>query len=329
MAQSFLASRAAARLPHPCSCSLRSCCHWPSLPLRLPLPDRSPSSPDAGVQPARSVCAVHLQDAFLATMRTCGMVHKLAFKGLDPRVFQSGCFNGCGCAFRTGDVRDDTMAHGGPYWRLGPNATCGPQHWGPVDARGAHHTRPHHVPNTQDLGTNTTTSGGSVAASNGGPAGSGSGRSTGANGGSGNATAQDVPVWDLLGPFSGWVRDPASADGEAPTPPGGWVLRHFACSGDTRDKAKLMHNLLGGVVGNTPAAIKLFGLEARPPVGASGGGGGGGGGNHTGGGSGAGRDLGDGGVRSRWDGGNGARGTGRDLEGRRHRHRRRDRGRQR
>ncbi|EFJ49793.1 hypothetical protein VOLCADRAFT_117113 [Volvox carteri f. nagariensis] len=49
------------------------------------------------------------QDIFGKVMVKCTAVHGLRFQVLDPRLFQSGCFPGCGCKFFNNEIRPDRI----------------------------------------------------------------------------------------------------------------------------------------------------------------------------------------------------------------------------
>ncbi|GFR47501.1 hypothetical protein Agub_g9230 [Astrephomene gubernaculifera] len=70
------------------------------------------------------------QDIYGKVMGRCTAIQGLRWHLLDPRVFQSGCFPGCGCSFRDEEVTPARLGAFSRGHRLLPGGLCGPQHWG-------------------------------------------------------------------------------------------------------------------------------------------------------------------------------------------------------
>ncbi|GLI61986.1 hypothetical protein VaNZ11_004553 [Volvox africanus] len=69
------------------------------------------------------------QDIYGKVMIKCTTRHQLRFQVLDPRLFQSACFPGCGCRFRNDEVIPARIGKFSRGSRKLPGGVCGPQHW--------------------------------------------------------------------------------------------------------------------------------------------------------------------------------------------------------
>ncbi len=178
------------------------------------------------------------QDIYGKIIGKCASVHSLRWQVLDPRLFQSACYPGCGCAFADAAVTARSIGRYSPGHKFLPGGEkdkmCGPQHWGAVA---------------------------------GGPAGAASSSGDGSNDGGGISEEngrERLRVRSRLlvgkeGQGEGGKKGVGSGGGEGvggrvdASP--GWILRHFACSGATSQKGRFMGNLVEGYYGNTLAEI--------------------------------------------------------------------------
>ncbi|GLC73578.1 hypothetical protein PLESTF_001393300 [Pleodorina starrii] len=70
------------------------------------------------------------QDIYGKVMIKCTARHDLRFQVLDPRLFQSACFPGCGCKYRNDEVNPGRIGKFSRGWRKLQDGRCGPLHWG-------------------------------------------------------------------------------------------------------------------------------------------------------------------------------------------------------
>lgn len=78
--------------------------------------------------PAAARCC--LQDLYGKVMVKCTALHELRWQVLDPRLFQSACFPGCGCSFSDSDMTDpERVGKFAKGHRPDRQGRCSPEHF--------------------------------------------------------------------------------------------------------------------------------------------------------------------------------------------------------